>query len=111
MTNRGGGEDRPHEEGCACCGGPASEPGPPIEFPGNFRLYVIHADDPGKAPTGKEHVHAATNDTQIARDLLNGLTARGIEASGWDNVQRTWFVTPEIMEAIRRIEPDPTSRH
>ena len=89
---------------CSCCGRPAAACDKPVRFENDFRYWIIRPDDPGEPPGGDELVHAATNDTLAARLLLNALNEAGTQASGWDNVARTWFVTPELMEQI--INPD-----
>ena len=85
---------------CGCCGKPAAACEKPVQFGKDFRYWIIQPDDPGLPPTGDELVHAATNDTLAARLLLNALNGAGTRASGWDNVGRTWFVTPELMERM-----------
>ena len=82
-----------------------------MEFETAFRFYLLTPDDSGAAPSGRETVHAATNDSAIARHALNLLAAEGVNASRWDNQQGTWFLTPEIMEAMRSGRDDRASRH
>ena len=72
-----------------------------VKFPTDFRYWIIKPIDPGAAATGEERIHGATNDQVVARTLLNVLVATGKDASGWDNQRRVWFVTPEIMRAMR----------
>lgn len=96
---QGGGTKGDHL--CGHCGDPAETPAEPVDFKTGFRYYVLTPTDPGASPTGTESVHAATNQTGLARVILNTLNAQGVPASGWDNQTGTWFLTPEIMDAIR----------
>jgi len=100
-----------HEATCSCCGDNAAAGAKPVRFETQFQYYIVTPIDPGAAPTGSEEVHAATNSSATARLLLNQLTASGIHASGWDNENLTWFLTPEIMQAMRvRADDTGTSR-
>ena len=87
---------------CDCCGKPAAACNKPVDFARDFRYWIIRPEDPGRAPSGNELVHGATNDTLAARLLLNALNGAGMSASGWDNVGRAWFVTPELMERMAK---------
>ena len=95
---------------CGHCGDPAETPAEPVDFRTGFRYYVLTPTDPGQAPTGTETVHAATNKTDLARIILNTLNAQGVTASGWDNQTGTWFLTPEIMDAMRSSLPRTRTR-
>lgn len=101
MTTTRRDDKRGHPPQCDCCGKDADEAAP-VEFSTGFRFYLLTPDDPGAAPSGRETVHAATNSSGTARHMLNLLAADGVRASGWDNERGTWFLTPEIMEAMRR---------
>ncbi len=87
---------------CGCCGEPAAACDKPVHFGNDFRYWIIQPDDPGPPPSGNEQVHGATNDTLAAHLLLNALNGAGMRASGWDNVARTWFITPELMERMAK---------
>ena len=52
-------------------------------------------------------MHAATNTPMLARLILNTLHEAGINASGWDNGDGKWFLTPEILESIETGMPIP----
>lgn len=68
-----------------------------------LRYYVISANDPGAPPTGEETVHAATNDSAVAKLVLNALSTDETKplVSGWDNELLSWVVTPEILAAAQ----------
>ena len=90
-----------HDATCSCCGGDAATGGKPVQFETQFQYYIVTPIDPGAAPTGDEAVHAATNSSATARMVLNMLAASGVQTSGWDNEKLTWFLTPEIMQAMQ----------
>ncbi|MCY4507838.1 MAG: hypothetical protein OXG35_12895 [Acidobacteria bacterium] len=90
---------------CAACGGTVEATDTPVDFKTKFRYYVITAKDPGGTAAADDTVHAATDDPTVAKFILNMLTADGVDASGWDNHERSWFVTPEIIDALSGTRP------
>ena len=90
-----------HDATCSCCGHDAAAGTEPVQFETQFQYYIVTPIDPGAPPTGDEEIHAATNSSATARMVLNLLAASRIHASGWDNKKLTWFLTPEIMDAMQ----------